>query len=342
MDFGSIKNVGVGAVDAIVEERNKNGEYKNFADFCERISGETVNKKCIESLIKAGSFDEFGDTRATLLASFETVLDTINNSNKKAMKGQVTLFDLAPEDKTLEEHKYNFTILPEVPEKELLSMEKEMLGIYISGHPLAKYKKQIEKIANIDTLKMNQMQEKEEALENAQSMDGKQVVFAGIVTSVKKKYTKNNTIMAFVTIEDLYGPCEIIVFDSCYGRCNNILFDENIVVVEGRLSIREDEPIKIVANSIRELKENEQVPQEGVEQSKQSKPKLLSLNIETATEEQKAKLRGAIKFFMGDKNNIAVEVIDEGLHKPCGAIYLNEEILEQFKEILGVENVKLK
>ena len=346
--LGSVKNVGVGAVDAIVEERKKNGEYKNFADFCERISGEAVNKKCIESLIRAGAFDELGQTRATLLASFETILDTINNANKKAMKGQVTLFDMATEDNNLEEHKYNFTNLPELSEKELLSMEKEMLGIYISGHPLAKYKEIISKIVTIDTLKMLQMQEDEEAIAEASKMDGKPVKFAGIITSVKKKYTKNNTMMAFVTVEDLYGSCEIIVFDSCYARSNNILLEENIVVIEGRLSIREDEDVKIVANNIRELTESEITKEETAkgeitENSKSpSKPKLLVLDINTATEEQKAKLRGAIRFFMGDKNNIAVEVIDGGIHKPRGAIYLNDEILEQFIEILGKENVELK
>ena len=346
--LGSVKNVGVGAVDAIVEERKKNGEYKNFADFCERISGEAVNKKCIESLIRAGAFDELGQTRATLLASFETILDTINNANKKAMKGQVTLFDMATEDNNLEEHKYNFTNLPELSEKELLSMEKEMLGIYISGHPLAKYKEIISKIVTIDTLKMLQMQEDEEAIAKASKMDGKPVKFAGIITSVKKKYTKNNTMMAFVTVEDLYGSCEIIVFDSCYARSNNILLEENIVVIEGRLSIREDEDVKIVANNIRELTESEITKEETAkgeitENSKSpSKPKLLVLDINTATEEQKAKLRGAIRFFMGDKNNIAVEVIDGGIHKPRGAIYLNDEILEQFIEILGKENVELK
>ena len=125
----------------------------------------------------------------------------------------------------------------------------------------------------------------------------------------------------------------IVALEDAIG----VLFEENIVVVEGRLSIREDEPIKIVANNIRELKE-----EEGKEEETQlTKPRLLSLNIETATEEQKARLRGAIKFFMGDKNNIAVEVIDGGFHKPCGALFLNEKTLEQFKEILGSENVTI-
>ena len=222
-----------------------------------------------------------------------------------------------------------------------------MLGIYISGHPLEKYKEQIKKNANIDTLKIKQMAENEESTSNIQNMDGQQVKIAGIITSVKKKYTKNNTIMAFVTIEDIYGTCEIIVFDSCYGRCNNILFDENIVIVEGRLSIREDEDIKIVANNIKVLKEDDvryDNTSENIINSNSTvtiKPKLLSLNIENATEEQKEQLRGAIRFFMGDKNNIAVEVIDKGEHKPCGAIYQNNEIIDEFRKILGDENVYL-
>lgn len=341
--LGSVKNVGTAVVDIIVAERKKNGEYKSFTDFCERLSGEAVNKKCIESLIKAGAFDELGQTRATLLASFETILETINNSNKKSMKGQVTLFDIAPEDKTLEENKYNFTVLPEVSDKELLSMEKEMLGIYISGHPLEKYKEQIKRIVTIDTLKMSEIKENEKSNYDITGMDGRPVKFAGIITSVKKKFTKKNTMMAFVTIEDLYGSCEIIVFDSCFGRASNILLEENIVIVEGKLSIREDEDIKIVANNIVEL--NEHTTNQAEEKTKeptQNTKQMLTLDITNADEQQKAKLRGAIKFFRGDKNNIAVQVLDNGIHKPCGAIYLNSEILEQFEEILGKENVRIE
>ena len=295
--LGSVKNVGLGAVDSIVEERKKNGDYKSFADFCERISGEAVNKKCIESLIKAGAFDELGQTRATLMASFERIIDTINNENKKSMKGQVTLFDIATEDKTVEKNKYNFTTLPEYSEKEILSMEKEMLGIYISGHPLEKYKELIKKVATIDTLEMAKLQENEESNFDVTKMDGKPVKFAGIVTSVKKKFTKNNTIMAFVTVEDMHGSCEIIVFDSCYGRASGILLEENLVIIEGRLSIREDEDIKIVANNIRELNESEITRNENKQEGTFNRPKMLTLDITNLEEEQKAKLRGAIRFF---------------------------------------------
>ena len=135
--LGSVKNVGTAAIEAIVEERNKNGEFKSFTDFCERIQGEAVNKKCIESLIKSGAFDELGETRHTLIESFEGILDTISGETRKSIQGQVTMFDIANEE-TTEKHKYNLNRVEEYEERTLLDMEKEMLGIYISGHPLEK------------------------------------------------------------------------------------------------------------------------------------------------------------------------------------------------------------
>lgn len=341
MDFGSVKNVGKSVVDTIVRERKENGEFKSFTDFCERMSNESVNRKCIESLIKAGAFDGFEQTRSTFLASFEGIIDTINDTLRKTMQGQVTMFDLGnTDDEKIESMKYSFTTLKEFDEKELLSMEKEMLGIYISGHPLDKIKESIQKVSTINTLQMLQMSE-----EGNLSEDGKQVKYIGIINSVKKKYTKRNTLMAFMTVEDLYGSTEIIVFDSCYSKAQNILLDENIVLIDGRLSIREDEPVKIVANSITEFNA-ESISNVNVQGSNREvinqKPKVLILDITNANEMQKDKLRGAIRFFSGDRNNIAVQVNINGELKPSGAIYCNEEILEQFKEILGNDNVKLR
>ena len=154
--------------------------------------------------------------------------------------------------------------------------------------------------------------------------DGQDVKIAGIISSVKKKYTKNNKIMVFLTIEDLYGPAEIIVFESTYLKAQNILVEESIVMIDGRLSIREDDATKIVAKEIKNFGE--------------AKPKMLTLNITNLTEDQKAKLRGAIKFFNGEQNNISVVIkIGEDL-KSCGAIYLTDEILEVFESIVGKEN----
>ena len=328
--LGSIKNVGLQPVDNIIKERQNNGEFESFTDFCERMAGEAVNKKCIESLIKAGTFTQFSETRATLMVSFETIIDTIQSHNKKGMSGQVSMFDLggSDEDNNLNEIKYNFVELPEFSEKEFLSMEKEMLGIYVSGHPLEKIREQIIASTNISSLKIheidNQKTEEDGTSERPNFVDGQDVKIAGIISSVKKKYTKNNKIMVFLTIEDLYGQAEIIVFEPTYLKSQDVLVEENIVSIDGRLSIREDDATKIIAREIKNFS--------------QSKPKMLTLDITNITEEQKAKLRGAIKFFNGEQNNISVVIkINEDL-KSCGAIYLTDEILKIFEEIIGKEN----
>ena len=348
--LGSIKNVGDDPIEAIIKERKKNGEYKSFTEFCERISNESVNKRCIESLIKAGVFDEFEQTRATLLASFENIIDIIQSSKKKGMQGQFSMFDLSTEEENnMDDLKYTFNIQEELSEKELLSLEKEMLGIYLSGHPLEKIKEQIEKQTNITTkdiaLLDNQMANVEdEDMENPETMlnmanqiqsskniqfkDGQEVKYAGIITKMKKKFTKTNKIMAFITIEDLYGTAEVLTFENTYMKCQSSLVEENIVLVKGRLSIRDGEKTTIIANEITDFSEK--------------KTKVLSLDITGATEEIKVKLRGAIKYFNGEMNNIRVQIKDGKKIMPCGAIYCTQKIITIFEEILGKEQVKIE
>ena len=330
--LGAIKKVGTIPVENIVKERKEKGEYKSFTDFCERVSELQVNKKCVESLIKAGAFQEFEQTRATLLASFETIIDTIQSGNKKGFNGQVSMFDIGTkqEKEDMEKQKYKFEEYEEMPEKEMLSMEKEMLGIYISGHPLEKMREQIMHSTNINSLDLSKIAEQADTTnieENTQQIqnakpkfvDGQKVKYAGIITSIKKKYTKNNKIMAFITIEDLYGTAEIIAFENAVINAGKSLIEENIVVVDGRLSIRDDQEPTIIANEIKDLGEE--------------KPNVITFDITNFSEEQKEKLRCAIKYFSGDRNNMNVQVkIGEDI-KPCGAIYYNDEVKKIFDRI---------
>ncbi len=327
----AIKNVGTVPVENIVKERQENGEYKNFTDFCERIADTQVNKKCIESLIKAGVFDEFEQTRATLLASFETIMDTIQSGKKKGFSGQVSMFDIGTEQEKeeREKQKYQFKEQEELPERQLLSMEKEMLGIYISGHPLENFREQImhtTNISSLDLLQINEQTNTSDIEENTQIqttkpkfIDGQKVKYAGIITSIKRKYTKNNKIMAFITVEDLYGTVEIIAFENAVIGAGKSLIEENIVVIDGRLSIREDQAPTIIANEIKDLGEE--------------KPKVVTFDITNYTEEQKEKLRCAIKYFSGDKNNMNIQVKIGDDIRLCGAIYYNDEIKKIFDEI---------
>ena len=346
--LGSIKNVGIQPVENIIKERNENGKFQSFTDFCERIADASVNKKCIESLIKSGAFDEFEQNRSTLLASFEGIVDTIQSTKKKGLEGQFSMFDFGATNDDVENNmddiKYAFVEKEEFSEKELLSQEKEMLGIYLSGHPLSKLKEEIEKQTTISTRDIDAIDNKtnidEENISELEMVsgydlqkaskfrDGQEVKIAGIITSIKKKFTKTNIIMAFVTIEDLYGQAEIIAFENAYLTAKDSLIEENIVLIKGRLSIREEEKTSIIANEITNF---------GVQKRKE-----LIINITNLDEPIKKKLRGAIKYFNGEMNNIAVEVQDGENILKCGAIYLTGAIYEVFQDIVGKENIELR
>lgn len=346
--LGSIKNVGIQPVENIIKERNENGKFQSFTNFCERIADASVNKKCIESLIKSGAFDEFEQNRSTLLASFEGIVDTIQSTKKKGLEGQFSMFDFGATNDDVENNmddiKYAFVEKEEFSEKELLSQEKEMLGIYLSGHPLSKLKEEIEKQTTISTRDIDAIDNKtnidEENISELEMVsgydlqkaskfrDGQEVKIAGIITSIKKKFTKTNRIMAFVTIEDLYGQAEIIAFENAYLTAKDSLIEENIVLIKGRLSIREEEKTSIIANEITNF---------GVQKRKE-----LIINITNLDEPIKKKLRGAIKYFNGEMNNIAVEVQDGENILKCGAIYLTGAIYEVFQDIVGKENIELR
>ena len=241
------------------------------------------------------------------------------------------MFDIGTEQEKeeMEKQKYQFEEHSELPEKELLSMEKEMLGIYISGHPLEKLREQIMSVTNINSLdiaRINEQENSSDLEENTQIqttktkfVDGQKVKYAGIITAIKRKYTKNNKIMAFITIEDLYGTMEVIAFENAVMSAGKSLIEENIVVVDGRLSIREDQEPTIIANEIKDLGEE--------------KKNVVTYDITNFTEEQKEKLRCAIKYFSGDKNNMNVQVKIGDDIRPCGAIYYNDEIKKIFDEI---------
>ena len=336
--LGSVKNVGINAVENIVKEREENGPYKDFTDFCERIYDEQVNRKCIESLIKAGAFDSLGKNRKTLLYSFDQILDTVQDEHSRAFSNQITMFDVANDEKDIEEMKYNFSEQTEFPEKELLSMEKEMLGMYISGHPLEKYREKIEKISNLNSIMIQEANDDISQGKDPDLKDGANVTIVGVITNIKKKFTKSNKLMAFITIEDLYGSCEIMTFENAYLKAQNILLEENIIAVNGRISIREDQDVAIIANSFKEINDIK------IQENPNSfAGKTLVIDIRDFNEARKAKLRGAIRFFISDRNNlkVAVKQSDDKISS-CGAIFANSDTIQAFKNIAGEDKVTIQ
>ncbi len=324
--LAAIKNVGEAAIESITTEREKNGKFTNFVDFCKRISSADVNKKCIESMIKAGAFDSLGANRSTLLASFENLLDTISSDTKKGLSGQVNIFDMG---NVKEEHIYTLKEIPEMDKREMLSMEKDVLGLYISGHPLNSYTKEIE---NYSTIKSIDLLSEDEDTEYAKSkiLDGQLVKFIGVINHIKTKITKNNDMMAFVDVEDLFGEFNIIVFPKTYMQYREALKVDNIVKVEGRINIREDE-ITIATTKIETFTlTDDKIIQEN---------KNLIIKIpQNMKEEDLKSLREFIKTISNQKGNKKVTIDNNGNCKDFD-MFIDEQIINELKDKVGESNI---
>lgn len=253
--LSAIKNVGVNVIHSIVKDREEKGKFSNFNDFCNKIDTSNVNKRAVESLIKAGAFDSLGIYRSRLIAVFEKILDSINNERKRNVVGQINLFqDLVTEQNNLE---IQYPNIEEFNKKYILAMEKEMTGIYLSGHPLDDYEKSLKMLTShkISELLTSDMLEEGVALadNSVKVKDGAKVIVGGLITSVTRKITKNNAMMAFITLEDLFGSIEVIVFPKTYDAYKNFIEEDEMVVISGRVSVREEEQTKILSEEISPL-----------------------------------------------------------------------------------------
>lgn len=247
--LSAVKHVGENLVRSIVEERSKNGPFKNFIDFCERMDGRDLNKRAIESLIKCGAFDSFGVYRSRMMASYERILERVAAKRKTLMTGQFSLFDAMPAENAAID--VEWPQIEEYDKRLLLAMEKEMLGLYLTGHPLEAFEEQIKKYATHFSYEFEVSEEGQP--EQNKLADNQFVRIAGIVTDIKTISTKNNRLMAFVTVEDLYGQMEVVVFPNVYEQYARFLAADSQVWVEGRINLKEDEQPKILANQIKPL-----------------------------------------------------------------------------------------
>ncbi len=251
--LAAVKNVGTNVIAEIIKAREEKGKFATFTDFCTKVDQSVLNKRQIESLIKCGAFDSLRVRRSQLMEIYEKTIDTVINQRKRTLEGQFSLFDdAASADMGLQNEE--MPDIPEYNEKKLLAMEKEMVGVYLSGHPLSEYEKELEKSATTNT---SEIAEIREADENTRLSDGSRVVIGGIIIKKQNKITKNNNMMAFVTLEDLYGTVEGIIFPKIYEGCKDILYEDNIVLIEGTIDASEEEAPKLICNKIRELKKEE-------------------------------------------------------------------------------------
>ena len=269
--LAAVKNVGTNVIQDIVKTRENKGKFTSFADFCTKVDPVVLNKRQIESLIKCGAFDFLKVRRSQLMAIYERTIDSVVAQKKRNIEGQFSLFDSLETEADIADE---LPELPEYNEKALLSMEKEMVGVYLSGHPLSEYENILEKYA---TTNSNEISEIRDANEETVLYDGSRVVIGGIIIKKQNKITKNNNMMAFITLEDLYGTVEGIIFPKIYDNCKDILYEDNIVLVEGAIDASEEETPKLIINKVTELKK---------EHEKQTKQNKLYIKV-TDTENYK-------------------------------------------------------
>lgn len=243
--LNAVKSVGRNVVDAIVAERRQCGRYESLEDFIERMSGKDNNKRTVENLIKAGAFDSMGGTRKQYVCIYAAIMEQVNDRKKKSVAGQMSLFDIVSE-----EVKQDFQIkLPDVGEykKEmLLAFEKDVLGFYISGHPLEEYEEAWRK--NITAMTSDFLYDEE--TRESRVHDGEKVWVGGMITAKTVKPTKMNKLMAFLTLEDLVGTVEVLVFPKDYERYREELYEDNKVFIQGRVTAKEEQNGQLVCERL--------------------------------------------------------------------------------------------
>jgi DNA polymerase-3 subunit alpha len=247
--LSAIKSVGRPVIEAIVKEREENGLYRSLKDFIERLSG-SVNKRAIENFIKAGALDCLEGNRHQKMMVYAQIAESINQDKKHTMAGQMSLFDLVSEEEK-KEYEIQMPKVDEYEKETLLAYEKEVLGIYLSGHPLERYQSILERTISARTIDF----QPDEETGMPKVTDNQKVIVGGMITERTVKYTRNNQAMAFLTLEDLVGTVEIVVFPRDYEKYQSMLIEDARVLIQGRVSAEDDKASKLIFESVRSFDE---------------------------------------------------------------------------------------
>ena len=243
--LAAIKSIGRPVIESIIGERTAQGEFRSLKDFIERMSGKEVNKRTIENFIKSGAFDSFGGTRKQFMVTYVQVLEQVNQEKKHSMAGQMSLFDLVS-DVQKAEFDISFPDVGEFEKEEKLAYEKEVLGVYLSGHPMEEYEEKWRKGISRTALDF----QLDEETGSTKVHDGAKEIIGGIITGKTIKYTRKNQTMCFLTLEDLLGTVEVVVFPKSYEKYQIYLEEEKKVFIRGRVSEEDDAASKLICESV--------------------------------------------------------------------------------------------
>ncbi len=332
-----VKNIGRALIDKIVKSRESDGEFKSFYDFCKRIYGTELNRRALECLIKAGALDGLDMNRKEMLQNLELAMESAAKESDMYAGGQLDMFSAFGGESF--SNTPVFAKLQELPVDELLSLEKEVSGLYFSGHPLEEYRDASNKLNCPKTVELKELIEAGREAE----IDEKKVQFIGIVNSCKKKVTKKDDIMAFCELEDLFGDIEMIVFPKVLVAYGGYLNANNIILVEGRLSVKDDE-VKLLAEKISPAPKEVEKASSSDRSGDSKQKKGFFLRFETKDSEKIGKIKNLISIFEG---NIPVYVYyeDKKEYEYLGSELLtnyNEPLEKELKLILGDKNVVIR
>ncbi len=331
----AVKNLGRGFIKRMVAERNINGRFTDFYDFCRRMYGKDFNRRAIESLIKCGAFDGLGANRRQMYSVVDNIIEELDNSKRRNVDGQIGFGDLisAAEEENLPTSSFSYPELEEFPVETLLKYEKEVSGMYLSGHPMAKYQTLSQKLK---CAKISDIISEEVTI----YQDNDRVTVLGLLGSVKKKITKSDSTMAFINLEDTSGNIEVIVFPKTLMQNPAMFFEGNILLIHGRVSIREDEDTKIVCEMVEPCPNENTITEKQLEKAKK-KAKGLFLRFDTADSPQIEYCRRLLAIFDGNVPLYYYYNDKKEYHKnPINQrIDVNYVLLRELKKILGESNV---
>ena len=328
--LGAVKNVGRGLIRTMVKKREEGGPFQSLEDFIQRMGEGELNKRAVENFIKCGAADCFGNHRSELLAVYDSMMDDIADSRKKNLEGQMGLFGMLEENDAAA--RIPIPKLNEMRKPELLALEKETMGIYISGHPMDDYR---ESLKNTHVMRIGSLLD-----EDARFEDDQIVSVAGIVQSLKMKTTRNNSVMAYLTVEDDTGAMEMLAFSNVLSQYGGYLKEGAAVVITGRLSLRDDKEPQIVVNRARPISDYAENPDR--EPAPKAPPRKGTLYLRLPGEEGRLypKVRAIVNMFPGE-NGVVLYFADTGARRGARAA-LAEPMLRELKKQLGDGNVVVK
>ena len=332
----AIKNIGRGLIQRMMRERERGGPFTDFEDFCKRMDGADMNKRAVENLIRAGAFDSTGARRSQLLAVYEKVMDGIANGNRANIEGQIDFFGLG-----VQTERQNSLTLPDLPEfsaQELMAMEKETTGLYLSGHPMDGYRELARASGAVQISRIMDDFAQEEG--PTRFSDGQKVRLAGVVTSSKTKTTKKNTLMAYVMLEDGTGSMEMLCFTRVLEQYGSYLKEGQVISVSGTLSVRDEKAPQLMCDFARPLTGTAQ-GETAADSAPQTDRRTLYLKMPSLDCPEMEMFKKILFLFEGGSNPVRIRLADTGklIGTTCN---LQDSLIREMKARLGEENVVVK